>query len=215
MKRMKITVAVVILTWQGVMTGAGTVASTFGPSDSYNTSSAAIIGLADGQVLQQALPFTVSSSSSYFFNGIEVAVSASSPQFTTIVFDLMPDSAGVPGPVLESFTFSGITTTFSGEIVSGQSSLRPTLLAGETYWLAASAPQSTVYWNLAAGGPNIPRAMRRDFGAWEIFDGEDPSTAFRISGTVVPEPLPCSLILVGTLVLALLRERAQKRSGNG
>jgi hypothetical protein len=57
--------------------------------------------------------------------------------------------------------------------------------------------------------------MRRDFGAWEIFDGEDPSAAFRISGTVVPEPLPSSLILVGTLALALLRERAHKRSGNG
>jgi len=213
---MKTTAAVAILSWQVAAAGAATVASTFGPSDSYSTSTAAHIGLAPGGgILQQALPFTVPSSSSYFLDGIEVPVSASSPQFTTMVFDLMADSAGVPGPVLESFTFPGITTAFSGQIVLGQSSLRPTLLAGQTYWLAASAPQSTLYWNVAVGGPTVPRALRRDFGAWEIFDGEDPSTALRISGTVVPEPPPCSLIVVGTLVLALLRKRAHKRSGNG
>jgi hypothetical protein len=212
---MKTIAAVAILSWQVAAAGAGTVASTFGPSDSYSTSGAAIIGLTDGQVLQQALLFTVPSSSSYFLDGIEVPVSASSPQFTTIVFDLMADSAGVPGSVLESFTFSGITTTFSGEIVSGRSSLRPTLLAGETYWLGASAPQSMLYWNIAVGGPSVPRALRRDFGAWEIFDGDDPSTAFRISGTVVPEPAAWSLIIVGTSVIALLRARARKRGANG
>ncbi len=213
--RMKTIVAAAILSWQVAAASAATVASTFGPSDSYATSSAAIIGVTDGHALQQALPFTLPGSSSYSLDGIEVPVSASSPQFTTMVFDLMADSAGIPGPVLESFTFSGITTAFSGEIVSGQSSLRPTLLAGETYWLSASAPQSTLYWNLALGGPNVPRALRRDSGAWEIFDGDDPSTAFRISGTVVPEPAAWSLIIVGTSVIALLRARARKRGANG
>jgi len=213
--RMKTIVAVAVLSWQVTAASAATVASTFGPSDSYATSSAAIIGLTDGHVLQQAVPFTLPGFSSYFLDGIQVPISASSPQFTTMSFDLMADSAGIPGPVLESFTFSGITTAFSGEIVSGQSSLRPTLLAGETYWLAGSAPQSTLYWNLAVVGPSIPRALRRDFGAWEVFDGDDPSTAFRISGTVVPEPPPWSLIIVGTSVIRLLRARARKRGANG
>jgi hypothetical protein len=212
---MKTTVAVAVLSWQVAAAGAATVASTFGPSDSYSTSTAAYVGVTyGGGVLQQAFPFTVPSSSSYFLDGIEVPVSAESPQFTTIIFDLMADSAGLPGPGLESFTFSGITTAFSGEIVSGQSSLRPTLLAGETYWLAASAPQSTLYWNVAPGH-SVLNATRRDFGPWVLSDEEDSGTAFRISGTVVPEPLPSSLILVGTLVLALLRGRAHQRSGNG
>jgi hypothetical protein len=176
---------------------ADTIVSTFGPSDSYSTGGGADIS----RYMEQAMPFAIPTTSSYLLDGIAVAVSTGSAQSnTTINFDVMTDSGGLPGEVLESFSFSDVTANvFSGEIVNGTSVPRPRLVAGETYWLAASSPGDiSMYWHLAPT-EDIPRALRLNSGPWELHDGEDPLAAFRVSGTAVPEPASLALASIGLL----------------
>ena len=108
--------------------------------------------------------------------------------------------------------FSRLTAR-SRVIVSAESSTRPTLFGGQTYWLAASVvANSDVYWKLTDNRIPVSYARRLDSGAWEgiSIESDDPSGAFRISATVVPEPSVGSIIAAAVLGLLTFRRRGLK-----
>ena len=145
------------------------VFSAFGPSDSYNTEFAAGLGymFENEKFIRHASQFTINASTSYFFDGIDAAVGGWGAE-GTVRFDLMSDSDGLPGTVLESFNLIARGVSMEGEILSASSDLHPILVAGQNYWLAARAeaePFASLFWNLGSGvqSPTVtqlqPRAM--------------------------------------------------------
>jgi hypothetical protein len=76
--------------------------------------------------------------------------------------------------------------------------VQPILTAGTQYWLIASTPgpDEVAAWNFNNIGDLGPIAFRTNLGAWTV--GQDAlRDAFRINGTVIPEPTSALLLLAG------------------
>lgn len=123
--------------------------SNFGPGKTFNPAIQAgwaINGFLNPQTGQQAVSHRFSPSSNGRFVSAEVAVvTIFGPPSMRVV--LQADANGGPGEVLEDIPLQGLQLTPT--IVTGASTLRPTLRMGTPYWLTviAGAPGVIGGWN--------------------------------------------------------------------
>ena len=174
--------------------------STFGASDSYDTSN----GYGLSQV-PQAAAFTVSST--YQLTSVEVATDADS---TSDQFTLLVESGSTePGTVLD--TISGLTfvRAVATSIVTATSVSNPVLFPGTTYWVVlevsptSSGNGSWQFNDISATG--LEGFIFND--AWDVSTTALP--AFRVNGDpfTVPEPGALSLAGIGLAVIGFIRAR--------
>lgn len=115
------------------LTTSGTIFSTFGQNDSYNTGFPRY-----GVGIFSATPaMNLVAGSNGKLESIRVAVSHNGG-INSYSLSIASDNSGQPGNLLE--TIGGLVFPISGGIVTAQSSVKPTLAAGSAYWVIMAAP---------------------------------------------------------------------------
>jgi len=164
--------------------------NTFGPGDSYSTSSAWAI---DAEYVQGD-QFSFAGTQSYRLYSIEVGAGLLYGE-NQMTVSLRSDAAGQPGVVLESFAFTGqMGKAFElNPPLVGTSVSQPLLTPGTNYWLIASAPASTAaVWNKSSPEVSGLHAASYYGGEWEFYS---TLGAFRINGTPAAAPVPGAALL--------------------
>lgn len=186
---------------------ADTLFDSFGPGNAYQNSFAAV-GLTPqftNNPFEQARSFVIPSETDYLLDQITVAAGffigdLGGPNAMT--FSLMQDNAGQPGFLMESLMFTELPSAWEGGgVITAISTERSLLHAGQTYWFAASSPDSSTGWFLAPEGTVTGKSWRHVQGVWTA-SPSSTSPALRVSATPVPEPTP--VILLGLGLLAFL-----------
>ena len=179
---------------------ADTIHSNLGPGDSFDliqgwnvTTLASVTGV-DQDI---AMPFTVIGTN-HTFTSTELAMLYVGGIHSLDIL-LTADAGGVPGAVIETMN---VTVVGGPALVTATSVLNPTLVAGTTYWIATIAGgDHSSEWMFAGnpgGGGHIfgTPGFSYDGGeSWSTLDQEE--AAFRVYGSVVPEPEISVLMMVG------------------
>ena len=195
--------------------------NSFGPGDSFSTTRAYFFGYffpsddTPESVHWRAMPFVAQETATLQTVTLPIQRNefAVPPGPGALQVVLYTDNNGLPGSVLESFTYAGSTGPRS--VLSFDSLARPQLIAGATYFLAAQAAgyaegewwgsfeELGQWWTPFQGGP------LSNPGPW----GPGASqfrTAFRLTGEAPPSPTPepGSVLLLLTGVAIILGRRA-------
>jgi hypothetical protein len=163
-----------------------------------------------------AIAFTPSETAALSDIGIALAY-ASGQNSATI--QLLSDSGGLPGSLIESWTVNDLIAFQFGTPVPATfvtSNSNPILDAGQQYWVAVIAgtpgdKANLLYWKGSLPTTFTPFATSQDGGPYTIVP--DPFVGdggFRVDGTPVaqdPVPEPSNLLLLGTGMMALLGRR--------
>jgi hypothetical protein len=180
-----------------LITGSATVRAdvivdTFGPGETWQQPSFVLRAAAATPPtdLDWAFEFTLPDTS-YRLERYDMAFSLLSGDAHVEMF-LFDDAGGnVPGPTLiESFDIVGGIVPIPGAIVAAPSPTMPTLVAGHTYWIGASATSLTgaetlIRWN--GGFSSLGAyASRTDFGAWTYEGLPSFAASYRLTGTAFP-----------------------------
>jgi hypothetical protein len=134
---------------------ASTIVSTFSATPPGYVSDAYQVSLSNGIFgpggTDWAFGFTVPTGSDFLFTGFIVPFTFSGTT-TTVDFTLASDAGGLPGTALETI---GVTLSDGTSLYTGNSSLNPTLIGGDSYWLEAAISSTDLgndaSWNAAAG----------------------------------------------------------------
>jgi hypothetical protein len=130
-----------------------------------------------------------------------------------LTFALTNDSGGLPGTLLESWTFQDVAAAppFPAlvPVLSADSILHPVLLQGSTYWISATtATGSTTgsggLWFYNELGIFETRLRSQDGGStWTSYEAN--TAAFDVLGSTAPEPSGFLLVAIGLLGCAKAR----------
>jgi hypothetical protein len=121
------------------------------------------------------------------------------------------DASGVPGTVLESFSFVNDLTTSANTLLSANSILNPTLSAGTSYWFVVQPGASDTQIDWYFNGTDTPgtQAVTYDGGSnWSFpYSNENPPFpvgAFQVDGTpAISTPEPSGIAIFGLSVVCL------------
>ena len=156
MKHLILALAVVVLfTSRPAAATSIVVYDNFGPGNSYNPSSGAVVGANQGPggfSFEIGTTFTPTTSS--FLDEISVPITNGDFNNGASVLNvaIRANTSDKPGAVLESIQFAGPFNSFfsGGSVITLESVLHPSLIAGTTYWLdlsnGISASNATLIW---------------------------------------------------------------------
>jgi hypothetical protein len=166
----------------------------------------------------KAFGFTMPAGESYSLDSVTLSleVVGSSAGTVSLVADLFNDVGGNPGgPSILSFN---VPTFPSGASALADYILTPsvpfTLMAGTTYWFAATGTISglgTFEWT-QRGTNTLPTGIATAVGyrfenSYPPTGTSDTFTSLQIDGTPVPVPAPLALVLAGLTSIGALRLR--------
>jgi hypothetical protein len=206
-----ILITAIILVIAAGQAGASVIFSTFGPGLGYDPSVGGTLGGFAWPNSAIANQFSFAGPQSYLLDSVELPVGWVTGD-NQVNVSVMTDAAGLPGAVLESFSFTGQMGQFGfvNPLLVGTSVVHPLLTPGTNYWLAAFAPDPTwAAWNKASPSIFGPRALSLGGGPWNLDAYSMESEAFRVNGTVAAVPVPGALLLgvVGLGCIGSLRRR--------
>ena len=187
----------------GSSNAATVVFDTFGPADSYSSLKYGI----DGTVFQA---FFFQPSASGGLSRITTVLGRTTTATTQTIFNLYAGTASSIGALLKSFTVPNSASVGSGAIVTMNSVLMPSLVAGQYYWLSFTEPN-------AADGSSSTWSFNNQ-GYFDITIKSAGSSvgylpAFRVEVDATPLPAALPLFATGLGAIGLLGwQRKRKKS---
>ena len=194
--------------------------STLGPGDSYHAWSGYDVGR-PGYEWDRADQWSFIETKPYTLDSIEIVLkqvySGCSPVGANkIDVWLATDAGGVPGTLIEGWSFDG-KLKIHPQILMGTSSLHPVLDPGTNYWLVASTPDGSTWAEWIKSDPADLGVQDRKLGgsgSWQVYTNITLG-AFRINATPVEippvVPVPGALVL-GSIGLGLLGYFRRRRA---
>ena len=210
MRSIPLAVAVLLLGTRAALASA-IVFSNFGPGQSYDAGLSWSLEASGAPGFETDLDVAMGfvAGANYTLDSIALAAGFDDGRPNELDVSLRAESGGLPGAVLESWTFTTLGPEGSANPpLTALSVLHPALQAGTEYWLVADLPEPSTEiagWNTNSIGDLGPVSFNTDLAGWE------PAAtltrgAFEIDGTpTVPEPM--SLVLVGSGLVAVVRRR--------
>ena len=215
-----LTIIALTLTFNAIPAGAVALFSTLPATNTYNSPHFVSHDENTGSPTDLNWAFQWTPSVSATVSGIDMALSLGD-QFSVVdenvaeVF-LHADLAGLPGSVIDNYSFTSLTSeTLGGAVESAASSLNPFVTAGTLYWISLSAgiPNNNLYsqvgWHVNDQSMTGAYAEESNNSGWTLKGSNSTLAAFRISGNVaaVPEPSILMLLALGLGALGLMRRR--------
>ena len=140
--------------------------------------------------------------------GVTVPLSANVTGPSSETFELLTEAAGIPGSVLDTLTFTGISGS-GPALYTANSTLHPTLIANTPYWLEATATDQFV---LIAWYSALPGVNGTVWASSAGLEANQELAAFALSGQNVPEPSAVCLFVAGALsLLGMFKLRERRR----
>lgn len=190
---------------------ADTIASTFGPGQSFLTAGVWMVG---GQPPDEIAASFVPSEN-FTLETIDFAVLSLALTDSQVDVSIAAGSSA-PGASIESFTVSGISPIPA--VLTVNSISHPQLDAGVTYWIVLSAVDPndpSVGWNQNDKG--VVGVSRFAGGAWSNLGTEVLTPAFDVIGNptipTVPEPSTCSFVVL--IIACQFKTIVSRRSKTG
>lgn len=188
---LRLVVAVATFAGAGTLR-AGVVYSNFGDNSGYSAG-AGLIVMNDGQAYASVAAGFVPAGN-YSLNSIELVVTDLIPNYgSDVTVGIFADSGGQPGgPALESFTLSGLLTSFgqSAPVLTINSLLHPVLLANTEYWVGLNGPVGGMaVWNQNVSGATGFSATD-SAGKWTA--SNEAQGVLEVDGTLIPDALAAS-----------------------